>query len=232
MQTEFYERIKEQIANVKAERGFTSIEQIADDIGRFCAANDIDGSVSKQALHSFTQENGNKPTYGSMYILCKYFDVSSDYLVGLSHTPSTDENVKTAVRVLSVEDEKTINAIKDIFEVLSATSDHQDFSPEFPNYLRGKELQPLIEKIIQTDSFRNMFGGYEDFIVHSIKQYFDKQCFKPTESKPRFVKTIAYETHSAITLNAYKAAEDIEKIIHEYCKRLKIPRNLMKGAKP
>ena len=226
MEDKYHEIFNKEIERVKKKKKFSSLDQIAGDIKQFCIDNSIpydekkmeEGKppISKQTLHTFTYKGGNTPSYETIRILCQYFDIPADYLMGLPLTRSPNKDVKTAAQVLGVEQDETVDAIKRVFAVLST----QIIKLSSGN-LSGKELQPLVEAVIQSPYFITMFQGYMLFIDYYAREYAgdgEPQDFYHSELFPDTADDTPYYAQAVIMANAYEAAKSIKGEIEKYCK--------------
>jgi len=137
--TDYNERIKEVINKKKKEKGYRSVEEVAEDMKRFCKENDIEEAVSKSALHSYTEPGGRKPSYESLNVLCRYFEVSADWIMGLPLLKTYDEKVRRAARFFGVAPD-TIAELKKVFDIAE-----------------GGHLLSVFEGVIQDEKFGLVF---------------------------------------------------------------------------
>lgn len=84
---------------IRSLRGQVSQDQCAKDLG-----------ISRGAL-SFYENGDRKPDSEVIYKMCKYFEVSADYILGLSDLKSIDENIKTACKVTGLEEEAVLTLV-------------------------------------------------------------------------------------------------------------------------
>ena len=180
--------------------------------------------ITRQAIGSW--KNGvTAPTVPALISFAKLYDVSVDWLLGLSDIRSTDENVKTAAAVIGVKDDDTVHAISRIFAALSYSDSHQDM----PDTQSDIDYQIFVEAIIQSDYFYRMIvDGYVEFIDNGIDAQMKAPDFKPIELTPDNFGSTAYEAHALITHNAYWAAVSTIENIIRYANEQPTLANLLK----
>ena len=136
MDKEFVKRLKGLIKKAGYEN---NIKGLSADI-----LTETGGNVSFQAISYFV--NGDRlPRFDTMKILCRYFKVSADYLIGLSSTQSAKINIQTTAKTIGVTDDRTIEKLQSIFAVHETDA-------------------PLLEQVIQSDEFSELVYGWLDYI--------------------------------------------------------------------
>jgi len=128
-----------------------SFQDCANRINKFCAEKKIDYFASPQGIHQYlrTGKRETKITPAFISAFAQTFNVSVDWLMGLSETPAVDYEYKSVAKILGVADHMTIIALEKAFN-----RPYQD-----------KELhKPLLEKLVQSKEFGRMFDGYKQWL--------------------------------------------------------------------
>lgn len=130
------------------------------------------GNISQQMLSKKTgvgqstinnilcNRNGIRPQSDTIIALCKYFNVSSDYLLGLSNVKTTKQNKKSAIETLGYIDE---NAFEALYNLLNGNPHNgfiwDDGIVESVEYLLKNEEQsfPIINLI-----YEYLFADFEN----------------------------------------------------------------------
>lgn len=90
MHTLFKQRLREL-------RGNRTLKEVADSLG-----------ISRATL-GFYEDGSRKPDIEILYKIAKYYNVSADYLLGISDTPSTDQDIKTLSDNFGINLQNAIN---------------------------------------------------------------------------------------------------------------------------
>jgi len=163
--------------------------------------------ITRQAIGSW--KNGvTAPTVPALIGFAKLYNVSVDWLLGLSSIPTTNADDNVTATTLGIIDLETIQALKKIFNNLS--EDYEDH----PDFLPAIKIQPFVESAIQSDCFYKMIDGYAEFFNYYINGGSEAKDFKydlePTDFSPKEYENTPYYAHTLITVNAYQAALEIK----------------------
>ncbi|MDE5754213.1 MAG: helix-turn-helix domain-containing protein [Oscillospiraceae bacterium] len=99
--------------------------------------------ISRGAL-SFYENGDRKPDAELIYRMSKYFNVSSDYLLGLSDVASTDADIQNACKVTGLN-EKTISSLR-----------YKRMYMETQGNYEAEKYSMIANAIISSDLFQNI----------------------------------------------------------------------------
>ncbi len=103
-------------------------------------------------------ENGTRPIKAETIIeIAKRYNVSSDYLLGLSDTPAVSEDMKTAVKVTGLTEKAIENARQFCYPVIGTEC----------------ERWSILSELMETDGFRELIVDIED--LYEAAQLLDDQ---------------------------------------------------------
>lgn len=177
--------------------------------------------IQRQTI-SLYMNGQSKPDTDRLTMLAKALNVSADWLLGLSPTPSCDESIKAACKATG------LSAPIIEFFVNSSKQDHTTefdraklfckfFSPSGLDCLLRSIWFYMLHKIHITDIEGPIYQAYEDAIKHPEKQPDKKQINKLTEHFYEIFKGVRYTRFEAIDTftelfdNVLKVKESNEK---------------------
>lgn len=122
--------------------------------------------ITKSLIDDLESTLSNKRNVGYMTIkkLAEYYGVSSDYLLGLSETPSIDEDIQVACKVtgLSGEAIHCLQAIANAFVGFRGKPRHEYAVKTNYEY----SLLWILEQMIISDSFKIMLGELGHYFLY------------------------------------------------------------------
>lgn len=111
-------------------------------------------------------ENGTRPIKAETIIeIAKRYNVSADYLLGLSDTPSVSEDMKTAVKVTGLTEKAIENARKFFSPTIAPDCDSQSFLSEL---IEQDEFCSIIIEILN-------YAGMVSILDGVYSRYVDKR---------------------------------------------------------
>ncbi|MDI3537685.1 MAG: hypothetical protein PWP30_2167 [Eubacteriaceae bacterium] len=135
----FKDRLKELIENSKYNQ-----REVAEEIG-----------ISKQTI-SFYVNGKRLPDIDTVYKLCKFFKISSDYLLGLSDIKSMDIDIKEMSKETGLNDD-SIERLKSLNKLIKVTRDvNKKSSLEYCDRIKGEIKEELINEIVKSHKLDNI----------------------------------------------------------------------------
>jgi len=153
-----WDTIAGRIGSYLSERDM-SFQDCADRINEYCTENEIDYSSTPQGIHQYlrTGKRETRITPAFISIFAQTFNVSADWIMGLSETMSIDVSDKSVSKALGISDPMTIKAL------VQALSTHR------------KDIiscTPLLEKVVQSEEFNKLFDGYKIWIESHLDYHY------------------------------------------------------------
>lgn len=102
----------EKLKDLRIDKGFTS-EELCKEIKEKCGY-----SITKSKYNEIENDKEKDFGYKAFIYLAKYYNVSVDWLLGLSPNPTTKEDKKTAIKVTGLS-EKAINSLKSMSKCMN-----------------------------------------------------------------------------------------------------------------
>ena len=204
-----WDTIAERIGGYLSERDM-SFQDCADRINEYCAENGIDYSSTPQGIHQYLRagKRETRITPAFISIFAQTFNVSCDWIMGLSDTPSVDMSDKSVAKALGISDPRTIESLKKVFSTA-------------PN--RDKYTQ-MLEQIVQSKDFYRLFEGYKQWIQSHLNYYgvLDEVQDKASEEVLADLKDMHYQlefdqAYACIMRSSWQAVEKIN--IQEFRKQ-------------
>lgn len=183
----------EKLKDLRLERGFKNTADLAEII-----------NIPKSTLNNYENDNLNHDVgYANLVILAKFYDVSLDWLLGVS---SVDKHLNTAYSDLGLSD-KAIDTIKSEYfnsRLLSEIIEHEIFTDLMV------VIQIYIDNIItaQINSINIMMHRSRDILL-GIGKYVDRSYFMKSleEAKideERYFRSVIHERIDLITSDIRK----------------------------
>jgi len=191
-----------------------SYQDCADRINEYCVENRIDYSSTPQGIHQYlrTGKRETRITPAFISIFAKTFNVSADWIMGLSDTPSIDADDKSVSKALGISDPLTIEALRKAFAT----------EPNRYSYT------PLLEKIVQSKDFNRLFDGYKQWVLNHLNYYTLMYQFEGLAHKDNLdqLKDMHYQlefdqAYACIMRSSWQAVEKIN--IRDFIDYKKIP---------
>ena len=137
---------------IKDKKNDMSYRKCANAITMFCEKEGIDYSISDVAITYYIGNGEREDPIPLAFItaFCKTFDVSADWLLGITKSKTVNMNMKIATKMTGLLDDE-INAFKSIFE----------------DPLVAKFHNP-ISYIIQSPAFSGLFRAYAKYCDNNL----------------------------------------------------------------
>jgi transcriptional regulator with XRE-family HTH domain len=107
------DRISDLISEYKSNHDNGSLKDLVKDINAFATEHGIDTSITDVALSNY-QNNIRTPNVATLLLLVRFFDVSADWLLGISKIRSIEPNIQKAAEYLNCSSE-TLRYLKRTF---------------------------------------------------------------------------------------------------------------------
>lgn len=161
-------------------------------------------------------ENGSRDLKREHIIaIAKHFNVSTDYLLGLSDNPSVDPDIQTACQVTGLS-EKAIN------NITSFKLDY-DFPVVLHNIILKSVMNSVVDEIgficdfLESDEFSKLFSALGKSVINKIAAYIESEMFfdqSECGTKKSLDKYITYNGHYSEISKAY--AIDLYEILKNF----------------
>jgi len=194
-----------------------SYDKCADAINAYCEKNGIDFRTSNPAITNYVGKGKTPRTPPASFIsaFAQTFDVSVDYLFGEAKTSSRNNGIEAAAAAIGTSDPKTIGALQKIYAVWRDINPHFDFADNPPYRYTviagsGDDITNILDEIIQSEFFSEMFTGYT---LHINNKYFRYgYSIKYEQAHNEFYATHGYPENTSKEYKAKKATrlEELE----------------------
>lgn len=181
----------ERLLKLREERNETQ-QQLADAIG-----------ITRQSLSRY-ETSERTPNMDLIYNIAKHYNVSADYLLGLSEVKSIEKNMQVACKVTGLS-EKAINNI---------TSFKLDY--DFPVLLHDIILKSVMNSVVdeigficdflESDEFSKLFCALGKAVINKVAAYIESEMFSEQsewEARKSLDKNINYNGHYSEISKAY-----------------------------
>jgi len=181
-------------------------------INAYCKAHGIENErysdleyISVQQFDYYTTQTNKaqRIPIEFIHVFAETFNVSFDYLFGRAETPSRNDGIEAAAAAIGTSDPETIGALQKIYAVWRNINPHYDFADNPPPYRftaiagSGYDITNILDEIIQSEFFSEMFTGYTLHINnkyfcygYSIKYEQARNEFYATHGHPEKVKKV------------------------------------------
>lgn len=194
--------VKEIGKRIREIRGKMSQIECADKLG-----------ISRAALSYY--ENGSRAIDTNvLYEFCKLFNVSSDYILGLSEARATSEDMKTACKVSGLP-ESTIECLRSIADSVNGLS-----KEDLVYILESKQFKDIVSIFFQTrQQSRFLYSDKYSSSEETINTYLDELDIEKTGRVGRLM--LDFIINGGIEpMYKHVISEDMTKLFDEYKERI------------
>ena len=194
--------VKEIGKRIREVRGKMSQIECADKLG-----------ISRAALSYY--ENGSRAIDTNvLYEFCKLFNVSSDYILGLSEARATSEDMKTACKVSGLP-ESTIECLRSIADSVNGLS-----KEDLVYILESKQFKDIVSIFFQTrQQSRFLYSDKYSSSEETINTYLDELDIEKTGRVGRLM--LDFIINGGIEpMYKHVISEDMTKLFDEYKERI------------
>lgn len=183
----------ERLFKLREERGETQL-QLAQAIG-----------ITRQSLSRY-ETNERTPNIDLIYSIAKHFNVSADYLLGLSDVQSVNTDIQTACKVTGLSEE-SISHLQFLKHIqFNYTADKIIKSPYFVNFIQEcsnvyeKETE-FVEKMIENDFTENIHSNNLEMDIDLYQYRAEKTAREMIEHiQPAYIQASLYKSNYDISI--------------------------------
>lgn len=162
---EFMDKVSKRIVELREAKGETQ-QELADAIG-----------ITRQSLsrYEIATRTINVDVLGA---LAQHFNVTTDYLLGLSDIKSTEQDMKIACEVTGLSEK----AVKKIASYELSAIDFYTYDDTYPRCIveNGFSSRGLITDFIESDSFQALFDSIGKSLICQVSDIYEKKLLSKT----------------------------------------------------